>query len=79
MLVLSRKCGERIVVPQSRLTITVGAIKGNSVRLVISAPTEIGVYREEVWRRDCRKTPDTSALPGDRAGSLAGAAQRGGN
>jgi carbon storage regulator CsrA len=79
MLVLSRKRGERIVVPQCQLTITVGAIQGNSVRLVISAPAKIDVYREEIWRRSCRQMPDTPNMPSDRAGSLAGSAQRGGN
>lgn len=51
MLVLSRKIGERIVIPICDLTITVVAIEGNKVRLGITAPPEIGVYREEVWRQ----------------------------
>lgn len=53
MLVLSRKLGERIVVPEINLTLTVVAIEGNQVRLGITAPTEIGVYREELWNRVC--------------------------
>ncbi len=53
MLVLSRKLGERIVVPEIDLTLTVVAIEGNSVRLGITAPAEIGVYREELWQRVC--------------------------
>ncbi len=53
MLVLSRKLGERIVVPDCELAVTVIAIEGNKVRLGISAPAEIGVYREEVWRQIC--------------------------
>jgi carbon storage regulator len=51
MLVLSRKLGERIVIPEIDLTLTVVAIEGNSVRLGITAPNEIGVYREELWNR----------------------------
>jgi carbon storage regulator len=51
MLVLSRKPGERIVVPSSEVTVTVLAVEGNAVRLGISAPEEIAIYREEVWRR----------------------------
>jgi carbon storage regulator len=51
MLVLSRKLGERIVVPEIDFTLTVVAIEGNSVRLGITAPSEIGVYREELWHR----------------------------
>lgn len=62
MLVLSRKLGERIVVPEINLTLTVVAIEGNSVRLGITAPTEIGVYREELWDRVCAG----QALPAHR-------------
>ena len=51
MLVLSRKLGERVVVPQCDLSVTVVAIEGNVVRLGFTAPTELGVYREEVWQR----------------------------
>jgi carbon storage regulator len=54
MLVLSRKLGERILVPQSDLTVTVVAIEGNTVKLGITAPSEVGVYREELWRRVCQ-------------------------
>jgi carbon storage regulator len=50
MLVLSRKIGERIVVPECNLMVTVVAIEGNKVRLGFSAPAELGVYREEVWQ-----------------------------
>ena len=49
MLVLSRKLGERILVPHCELAVTIVAIEGNNVRLGISAPDEIAVYREEVW------------------------------
>ena len=51
MLVLSRKEGERIVVPSCEVTITVLECRGNHVKLGIVAPTRVGVYRAEVWRR----------------------------
>ncbi len=51
MLVLSRKIDERIVMPELNVTLTVLAIEGNTVRLGITAPTEIRVYREELWNR----------------------------
>ena len=51
MLVLSRKLGERILVPYCELTVTVIAIDGNTVKLGITAPTDVGVYREELWRK----------------------------
>jgi carbon storage regulator len=50
MLVLSRKIGERIVVPQCELTVTVLEVAGNHVRLGFSAPDNIRILREEVWR-----------------------------
>jgi carbon storage regulator len=53
MLVLSRKIGERILVPHIELSVTVLAIDGNTVRLGVTAPPEIGVYREELWQRVC--------------------------
>jgi carbon storage regulator len=56
MLVLSRKIGERIVMPDINLTLTVVAIEGNTVRLGITAPPEVGVYREELWNRVCSGT-----------------------
>jgi carbon storage regulator CsrA len=51
MLVLSRKPGERIVVPHLELAVTVLAIEGNAVRLGIAAPEDVAVYREEVWQQ----------------------------
>ena len=55
MLVLSRKLGERIVVPHCELAVTVIAVEGNTVRLGISAPEDIAVYREEVWQQLCQQ------------------------
>jgi len=57
MLVLSRKPGERIVVPECGLEVTVVGIEGNKVRLGISAPEDIVVYREEVWKRILEPVP----------------------
>ena len=51
MLVLSRKLGECIVVPSCELTITIVAIEDNKVRLGIAAPSDVNVYREELWQR----------------------------
>ncbi len=51
MLVLSRRIGERIVVPDVDVVFTVVSVQGGQVRLGVSAPAEVAVYREEVWRR----------------------------
>ena len=71
MLVLSRKLGEVIVVPQCELTVTVISVEGNKVRLGIGAPDDIDVYREEVWQRICKQAdrpPEKNqASQGERA------------
>jgi carbon storage regulator len=59
MLVLSRKLGERILVPHCDLAVTVVAIEGKTVRLGITAPAEVGVYREELLR-EIREQPARS-------------------
>jgi carbon storage regulator CsrA len=51
MLVLNRKLGERVVVPNSELVVTVLAVSGKTVRLGFTAPGAVSVYREEVWHR----------------------------
>jgi carbon storage regulator len=47
MLVLSRKLGERIVI-SDEIVIEVLQIKGNQVRLGVSAPSGVRILREEL-------------------------------
>ena len=54
MLVLSRKIGERIVLPGCGVTVTVLESRGNQVRLGITAPAGVAVHREELRRRPGR-------------------------
>ncbi|HEY8504985.1 MAG TPA: carbon storage regulator [Gemmataceae bacterium] len=51
MLVLSRKCGEKIVIPSHDIVLTVLEVRGDRIRFGISAPPHIPVHREEVWRQ----------------------------
>ncbi|MBN2292777.1 MAG: carbon storage regulator [Pirellulales bacterium] len=51
MLVLSRKIGQRIVLPDLGINLEVLEISQNRVRLGIEAPQCYPVYREEVWQR----------------------------
>jgi carbon storage regulator len=51
MLVLTRKAGEEIVLPNQGVTIGVVAVNGRKVRLGIAAPPETSVHRKEVWHR----------------------------
>ncbi len=50
MLVLSRKIGEEIVINGS-IRVTIVAVKGNQIRIGITAPPEVRVDREEVFKR----------------------------
>jgi carbon storage regulator len=63
MLVLSRKSGERLVVPGCGMTITVLETSSRRVRVGIEAPSDLGVYREEVWRRLTAPPVGTAAGP----------------
>ena len=48
MLVLSRKEGERIVMPNQEVIVTIVAIHGNRVRIGVTAPSGVSIYREEI-------------------------------
>jgi carbon storage regulator len=50
MLVLSRKCGERIVIGPN-IELTVMNIRKTRVRLAIDAPQEMAIYRQELHQR----------------------------
>jgi carbon storage regulator len=50
MLVLSRKIGEQIII-DGCIRVSITAVKGNQVRIGITAPPEVRVDREEVFRR----------------------------
>ena len=48
MLVLSRKKDERIVIAGGEIVLTIVEIRGDKVRVGISAPKDISVHRGEV-------------------------------
>ncbi len=58
MLVLSRKVGEQIYVPQFKIVITVLAVDGRRVTLGITAPKGISIVRQEL--RDRLSKPSAS-------------------
>jgi len=58
MLVLSRKRGEEIVVPQCQLTLTVLDITPSRVRVGITAPAGVVVRRQEVAEARRRRRED---------------------
>ena len=48
MLVLTRRIGESIVVPECALTVKILEVRGSKVRLGIEAPRTIKILREEL-------------------------------
>lgn len=51
MLVLSRRLGEQVVIPDCEMTVTIVAIDGNNVRLGFTAPRNVEVYRQELLEK----------------------------
>ncbi len=69
MLVLTRKKNEEIVIGES-IRIMVVEIRGDKVRLGITAPSHVPVHRDEIWRAIQEQNrlaaggaPDTVATP----------------
>jgi carbon storage regulator len=50
MLLLSRKISESIII-NDNIVVKILGVKGNQIRLGVSAPREIAVHREEVFNR----------------------------
>lgn len=60
MLVLTRKLNESIMVGDN-VKITIVDVKGDQVKLGITAPREVAVHREEVYR-EIQKENQLAAL-----------------
>lgn len=71
MLVLNRKVGEQIVVPQLGLVFTVLEVQGEKVSVGVAAPKEIMVHRREVWDRIQRRAASEQQAPMLTPGNLA--------
>lgn len=50
MLILTRRVGETLMIGE-QITVTVLGVKGNQVRVGISAPKDVSVHREEIFQR----------------------------
>lgn len=62
MLVVTRRSEQSTVIGDD-IVITVLEIRGDSVRLGIQAPGEVGVYREEVYAELQRANRDSATSP----------------
>ena len=51
MLVLTRSIGERLIINDGEIKLSVLEVKGNQVRIGIDAPRDVSVHREEVFER----------------------------
>ncbi len=71
MLALSRKKGDSLII-NNNIEITVLEVKGEQVKLGITAPKQVPVYRKEVYTQiqEANKEAMAAATPEDLKGLL---------
>lgn len=72
MLVLSRKRDESIVMAEGEIVVTILEIRGDQVRLGISAPRDIDVHRMEIFDLIQRERNNDSPMPAEAACDVKG-------
>ena len=68
MLVLTRKQGEEIILPDQGVTFCLIEVRGNRARIGVTAPDHIRVYRRELWDRMPHPRNDESRRAGTGGG-----------
>jgi len=74
MLILTRRVGETLMIGDS-VTVTVLGVKGNQVRIGITAPKDVAVHREEIFQRihrDDAGADSAHPVPANNAGDHSG-------
>ena len=66
MLILTRRVGETLMIGD-QVTVTVLGVKGNQVRIGITAPKDVAVHREGVYQRIQPEHQAGAAAPGSDA------------
>ncbi len=66
MLILTRRVGESVMIGDE-VTVTVLGVKGNQVRIGVTAPKSVSVHRQEIYERIRAEQSDGGAPPGDDA------------
>jgi carbon storage regulator len=69
MLVLTRRPGEKILLPDLDICIQILVINSGQVRIGIDAPRDVAVFREEVLAPSASSARGKSAHPGNREGT----------
>jgi carbon storage regulator len=59
MLILTRRVGESLIISDD-MKVTVLGIKGNQIRVGVSAPRDVAVHREEIYNRILREREQES-------------------
>lgn len=71
MLVLTRRPGESVRIgPDIRLTVV--ASSGGQVRIAIDAPSEVSIFREEIFERVAAANVEAAGAMDDMVSNLAG-------
>jgi carbon storage regulator len=60
VLILTRRAGETLMIGDD-ISVTILGINGNQVRIGISAPKKVDVYREEIYVRIKNENSQVSA------------------
>ena len=64
MLVLTRKKGESIVISE-HIEITVLGVEGETIRIGVSAPKDVEIYRKEIYLTIQKSNEEASSAPDD--------------